>query len=343
MDVNTLNKNGAAHAFHLIGEPHGDVSPIAFWQIEQPGFFTTIQDGGRAGCQQYGMPVAGAMDLESYELGQRLVGNPQNLGALECTVMGPTFTVKEPCVVAFTGALMAPAVNDVPVAMNEAVRLQSGDVVSSSFSTSGVRMYIAVRGGFDVPVINGSVTTHVKSKLGGYGGERLQKGHVLVLGDERVRACGLNRAVIPGYTVPAGYETPMARRTKQSIRLVLGPQADRFTADSYNILTSAPYEITASSDRMGYRLAGAKLDHVNGADIISDGAVFGSIQVPADGQPIILMADRQTTGGYTKIATVITPDLPILAQMGPGEMIQFEIISVEAAQAVYKEYCAVLR
>ena len=135
----------------------------------------------------------------------------------------------------------------------------------------------------------------------------------------------------------------MARRTKQSIRLVLGPQADRFTADSYNILTSAPYEITASSDRMGYRLAGAKLDHVNGADIISDGAVFGSIQVPADGQSIILMADRQTTGGYTKIATVITPDLPILAQMGPGEMIQFEIISVEAAQAVYKEYCAVLR
>lgn len=338
MDVNTMNKNGAAHAFHLIGEPHGEVSPIAFWQIEQPGFFTTIQDGGRTGYQQYGMPVAGAMDLESYELGQRLVGNPMNLGALECTVMGPTFTVKEPCVVAFTGALMGPTVNDLPVAMNEAVRLQSGDVVSSSFSTSGVRMYIAVRGGFDVPVINDSVATHVKSKLGGYGGERLQKGHILVLGDERVRTYGLNRAALPNYILPTGYETPMARRPKQAIRLVLGPQADRFTEESYEIITSAPYEITAASDRMGYRLAGAKLNHLSGADIISDGAVFGSIQVPADGQPIILMADRQTTGGYTKIATVITPDLPILAQMGPGEMIQFEIVSVEEAQKIYQEY-----
>lgn len=340
---NTFTKNGAAHAFHLIGNPHSGVSPIAYWQIEQPGFFTTVQDGGRAGYQQYGMPVAGAMDLESYELGQRLVGNPMNLGALECTVMGPTFTVVEPCVVAFTGALMGPMVNDVPVAMNEAIRLQTGDVVSSTFSTNGVRMYIAVRGGFNVPVINGSVATHVKSKLGGYGGSRLQKGHVLILGDERIAATGLNRAVLPDYTVPLQYETPMARRAKQAIRIVLGPQADRFTEESYAIMTSEPYEITAASDRMGYRLVGAKLNHIDGADIISDGAVFGSIQVPADGQPIILMADRQTTGGYTKIATVITPDLPILAQMGPGETVKFEIVTVAEAQAIYKTYCAMWR
>ncbi|KAF1683111.1 biotin-dependent carboxyltransferase family protein [Veillonella sp. R32] len=330
--------NGAAHAYHLIGNPHSGVLPIALWQIEQAGFLTTIQDGGRRGYQQYGMPVAGAMDLESYELGQRLVGNPLQVGALECTVMGPTFTVQEPCVVAFTGALMHPTINDIPAPMNEALRLQTGDVVACQFATSGLRMYISVRGGLQVPIINDSVATHVKSKLGGYGGRRLQAGDVLVLGDERLQATHLNRWALPNYTVPATYEPPMVRRTKQAVRIVLGPQADRFTEDSFTTLTAEGYEITPASDRMGYRLAGQALTHISGADIISDGAVFGSIQVPADGQPIILMAERQTTGGYTKVATVITPDLPILAQMGPGEIIHFEIVTIEEAQAIYKAY-----
>ena len=348
--------------------------------FEDPGFFTTIQDAGRAGYQQYGMPVAGVMDSESYLLGQRLVGNvpadacrvvsqvapngkpstgadanangsvsvakkakPIGLGALECTFTPPTFTVTDgPCVVAFTGANMAPTVNGSAVPLNTPLRLQAGDTVSGSptdAATSGLRMYIAVRGGFDVALVNNSASTHTKAGIGGLEGRRLQGGDELVLGDKR-RPSGLDFGGLPALQVTPDYVAPYDKPL--TLRVVLGPQADRFTEEAAAILERQAYTITPSSDRMGYRLDGEPLPHTDGADIISDGAVFGSIQVPNNGQPIILMADRQTTGGYTKIATVITPDLPVIAQAGPGKAVHFKVISVEESHEIYKEYLKTL-
>lgn len=351
-------------------------------RFEDPGFFTTIQDAGRTGYQQYGMPVAGAMDSESYLLGQRLVGNvPYNaarinakapatntatdlvqganqpsanptsaittatttkalgLSALECTYTPPTFTVVEgPCVVAFTGANMAPTVNGAPVPLNTPIRLHEGDTVSGAPAdpaTAGLRLYIAVRGGFAVPTVNNSASTHTKAGIGGLEGRRLQAGDELTIGDSR-RPPNLDLGGLPALAVSETYQVPYQKPLL--LRVVLGPQADRFTEEAATILQRSSYTITPSSDRMGYRLEGEPLPHSNGADIISDGAVFGSIQVPHNGQPIILMADRQTTGGYTKIATVITPDLPRLAQAGPGKPITFTVISVAEAHRIYKDY-----
>lgn len=347
------------------------------FRFEDPGFFTTVQDIGRTHYQQYGMPVAGVMDSESYLLGQRLVGNvpyntsrvvtqtrplntsnasiatktgqptvtstvtekPIGLSALECTYTPPTFTVTEgPCVVAFTGANMAPTVNGIPVSLNTPIRLHEGDIVSGSptdAATAGLRLYIAVRGGFDVPLVNASTSTHTKAGIGGLKGRRLQAGDELTIGDKRCPIT-LDYGGLPALTVAKEYQFPYEKPLL--LRIVLGPQADSFTDEALTVLQQSRYTITPASDRMGYRLNGVPLAHKNGADIISDGAVFGSIQVPHNGQPIILMADRQTTGGYTKIATVITPDLPLIAQAGPGQTITFKIISVAEAHKIYKDY-----
>lgn len=297
------------------------------WRITMPGMLTTVQDAGRIGYQQYGMPVAGAMDGESYRLGQRLVGNDTDMGALECTVMGPSFISEGPAVITFTGADMSPAVNGTPVPMNTPLAVAPGDEVTTGFASYGVRMYIAVRGGVRVTPVNGSVATHGKSGIGGFKGRKLQKDDVLTVA---------RTVEVPQLHVDPDYEGPFNGTTP--IRVVLGPQHERFTKEARHTFFTSPYLITPTSDRMGYRLAGQALTHTDGADIISDGAVFGSIQVPSDGQPIILMADRQTTGGYTKIGTVITPDLPRLAQMPVETTIHFTEVTVEEAQALYREY-----
>ena len=251
----------------------------ALIRVDAPGMYTTIQDIGRIGFQQYGMPVAGPMDSESYLLGQALVGNKDPLGAVECTVLPPTLTVQGTCIVAFTGADMHPTINNVVVPRYIPFICHEGDIISGGFSQCGVRMYIAFSGGVDVPAINGSVSTHTKAKIGGFEGRSLQAGDQF------------------------------------------GIKA--FTRDEVNVCD---------------RLDGPVIEHIDSADIISDGAVFGSIQVPSDGNPIVLMADRQTTGGYTKIGTVITADLPRLSQLPVGDGIHFDIISVEEAQEIYRTY-----
>lgn len=302
----------------------------ALWYITIPGMLTTVQDSGRKGYQQYGMPVAGAMDAESYRLGQRLVGNVEMLGALECTVMGPSFRCEGTTVIAFTGADMEPKINGVAVPLNQAILVKDGDEVTTGLALTGVRMYIAVRGGIQVPTVNGSVATHCKSRIGGLEGRKLQKDDRLTVGSaETLENC---------FGVGESYISPVRRAGEGPIRVILGPQHARFTEEGRKTFFTAPYVITPTSDRMGYRLAGEALIHTSGADIISDGAVFGSIQVPSDGQPIILMADRQTTGGYTKIGTVITPDLPRLAQLPVESVIHFKEVSIEEAQQLYKEY-----
>lgn len=308
--------------------------------VKSSGFFTTVQDKGRIGFQEFGMPVAGAMDQDSYAVGQALVGNDTYLGALECTLLPPTLEVESHCIVAFTGADMNPTINGMPVPLYIPFLCRPGDEISGAYVTEGMRMYISFRGGIDVPIINDSVSTHTKARIGGYEGRHLMAGDtfyihcsfenlaeretfVLEKGD------GLSNTAIEPYTVDD---------FRHPIRIVLGPQHEAFTDTGIQTFAQEYYEITPQCDRMGIRLSGPVIEHVETADIISDGAVFGSIQVPADGQPIVLMADRQTTGGYTKIGTVISPDLPRLSQIPIGHALRFKIITVEEAQEQYRSY-----
>ena len=297
--------------------------------VDGPGMYTTIQDAGRVGYQQYGMPVAGPMDSESYLLGQALVGNKELLGALECTVLPPTLTVQGTCIVAFTGADMHPTINNIVVPRYIPFICHEGDIISGSFSQCGVRMYIAFSGGIDVPAINGSVSTHTKAKIGGLEGRPLQTGDqfgINAFTRDEVNVCDF----YDGHNL---FNIALYNRG-----VVLGEQAKYFTEKGIKTFGSKIYTLTVQCDRMGFRLDGPVIEHIDGADIISDGAVFGSIQVPSDGNPIVLMADRQTTGGYTKIGTVITADLPRLSQLPVGDGIHFDIISVEEAQAIYRTY-----
>ena len=307
--------------------------------VDTPGMYTTIQDIGRTGYQQYGMPVAGPMDSESYLLGQALVGNVEPVGALECTLLPPTLTVKGTCIVAFTGADMQPTINNVVVPRYIPFICHEGDVISGGFSQCGVRMYIAFSGGIDVPEINGSVSTHTKAKIGGLEGRPLQAGDEIGIKSftrETVHVCdyyGEGNNLFNTALYNRG-----GRECHEPLRVVLGDQAKHFTEKGIKTFSNNIYTLTVECDRMGFRLDGPVIEHVDSADIISDGAVFGSIQVPSNGHPIVLMADRQTTGGYTKIGTIITADLPRLSQLPVGDGINFNLVSIEEAQDIYRSY-----
>ena len=311
----------------------------ASFEVVAPGMMTTVQDGGRVGFQQYGMPVAGPMDGESYAIGQALVENTTPVGALECTVLSPTLKVKGTCIVAFTGADMRPTINNVEVPRYIPFVCHDGDVISGSFSQCGVRMYISFAGGIDVPEINGSVSTHTKAKIGGFHGRPLVAGDEVPLKDCKSQdkyICDFDRNINHLFNVALFNRG--GRECHEPLRVVLGSQAKCFTEEGIRNFSNELYTLTIQRDRMGFRLDGAIIEHVAGADIISDGAVFGSIQVPSDGHPIVLMADRQTTGGYTKIGTIITADLPRLSQLPVGDGITFDIVSVEEAQEIYRTY-----
>ena len=310
-------------------------------EILQPGLFTTVQDAGRTGYQQYGMPVAGPMDIESYLLGQALVGNRTNVGSLEGTVLPPTLQVHGECIVAFTGANMNPTINGVQVSRYIPYICQDGDVISGSVTECGMRMYISFCGGIDVPAINGSVSTHTKAYIGGYEGRSLQRGDQLSLHDfvrGALTQCDITDTANRLFN--SALYNRGGRYCHEPFRVVLGEQAKHFTKEGIKTFVNSSYVLTDQCDRMGFRLEGPEIAHVKGADIISDGAVFGSIQVPSNGKPIILMADRQTTGGYTKIGAVISADLPRLSQLPVGDEIQFELVSIDVAQKIYRSYMA---
>lgn len=307
----------------------------------QPGFFTTIQDAGRTGYQQYGMPVAGPMDIESYLLGQALVGNRETKGALECTVLPPTIEVSGECIVAFTGANMKPTINGVEVSRYIPYICNAGDILSGSVTECGMRMYISFSGGIDVPLINGSVSTHTKACIGGCEGRAIQKDDQLTLHPftrEALTICEASNTTCR--LCNSALYNRGGRYCHEPFRVVLGEQAKRFTKQGIKTFVNLQYKLTEQCDRMGFRLEGPQIEHTSGADIISDGAVFGSIQVPSNGKPIILMADRQTTGGYTKIGTIISADLPRLSQLPVGDIVQFELVSIEVAQKLYRSYMA---
>jgi KipI family sensor histidine kinase inhibitor len=287
------------------------------------GLLTTVQDLGRTGSQRYGVPVAGAMDRWALCAANRLTGNADTMAGLEITLAGPAIRFDVDAVVAVTGADLRPEVDGRPIAMWQSHRVRAGCLLRFAAASSGLRAYLAVAGGVDVPVVLGSRSTFTRSGIGGHLGRALQAGDRVPIGRPAPVAADVVRRFRPNVR-PAGDRA-------RELRVVLGPQDDAFTPDGIATFLSASYTVTPQSDRVGCRLAGPRVTHRSGADIVSDGTVFGAVQVTGDGVPIILMADCGTTGGYTKIATVISADLGLVAQAAPGDTVRF--LSVDLAQA----------
>jgi len=304
---------------------------MSFIKVIKPGFFTTIQDRGRYGFQKWGIPVAGAMDEYALRLANLLVGNNQEEGCLEITLLGPTLQFNMEGLIALTGADLGAKLNGTDCPLYEAIWVKKGDILEFTGVKSGCRAYLAVSGGFDIPEVLGSKSTYVRGKFGGFKGRPLQAG-------DQIPVAGPSGSweKLRGLQIPVEFRTGFTNQI--NLRVVLGPQSDSFTKSGIDTFLNSTYKVTNEADRMGYRLEGPKIEHKSGADIISDGIPLGAVQVPGHGFPIVMMADRQPTGGYTKLATVITPDLNKLAQAKPGDSISFQAVSLEKAHQIYREY-----
>ena len=289
--------------------------------VLNPGLLTTVQDMGRTGYQQFGVPVSGAVDPRSAAVANILAGNAEGEAVLECTVMGPQLRFDEPAVIAITGADLGPTVDGVPVENYRAIHLAAGQTLRFTGPKCGCRAFIAVAGGLDVPEVMGSRSTYMKAKIGGLQGRKLEKEDEL-----KLRAPGTEpkhletRSIAPEFHARATY----------TLRVVLGPQDDAFTDEGIATFLSGVYSVTAEFDRMGCRMEGPEI-------------AFGAIQVPASGQPIIMLSDRQTTGGYTKIANVISADFRVLGQLKSGDKVRFEKVSLSTAQEALLAQRASLR
>jgi antagonist of KipI len=281
---------------------------------------TTIQDLGRWGHQAAGVPVAGPMDVYSHRLANQLVGNSENAAALEITLIGPELIAHGDLLCAITGAEFAVLVGGHPVHHTSAFRVAAGATIRFGERRAGTRATLAVRGGIAVPPVFGSRATSVMSRMGPYSGRPLTVGDVLPVGEER-RFDDAASSVYP-MSMPRG---------GARLRVMAGPHEAMFTASTHETFFSSRYTVTQNSNRMGYQLSGPRLQHADAADILSEATPFGSIQVPGSGQPILLMADRQTTGGYPKIATVISADLSLAGQLAPGDWVEFVSCSRTAA------------
>lgn len=297
------------------------------FKVIDAGFMTTVQDLGRYGYQQYGVSVSGAMDHIAAKLANILVGNDENEGLLEVTMIGPKIEFLDAAVIAVTGGDMQPEINGISINLNKSIAVNKGDILAFKGLKKGLRSLIAFAGGIDVSIVMGSKSTFLKAQIGGYEGRALKAGDIIKTGT--------------GYNVVSGREIEENfydyGSGKVELRVVMGPQDDAFTDEGIETFLNSEFHVTNNCDRMGYTLEGVNIQHKDGADIISDGISIGAIQVPSNGHLIIMMADRQTTGGYTKIANVITADLPKVAQAKPGDVIVFRKSSLEEAHMLIKD------
>ncbi len=299
-------------------------------KILSPGLHTTVQDLGRFGYQNIGVPVSGALDGFSLRLANALVGNPQGMAAVEILVSGPTVEIAADsarlALVGTGASLGIRRENPRVVAAGQSLTVQRGDIVQIAPGRQSACCYLAVEGGIAVPRVLGSASTYVRAALGGLNGRALQRDDVVPLAISFASERTQLRA-------PATSATP----ADHSIRIVLGPQQKYFGKEALTILLDAEFRVSNDTDRMGMRLDGPVLRHRRGWDIVSDAIVTGSIQVPGSGQPIVLLADHQTTGGYPKIATVISADLPRLGRCRPGDLLRFVSVEPEAAEEMCRE------
>jgi len=292
--------------------------------VKNPGMLTTVQDMGRLGLGKFGIPVSGVMDWFSYRTANLLVGNKATDAVLEITLTGLTLKVLRPVKASITGGDMGPVIDGKPVPMWRTIILSPGETIFLKTVHRGVRSYLAVEGGFAVPKILNSRSTHSLALFG----SPLAKDEIL-------------KTMLPDSLTPLRYvpEECIPSYPKEiSVRVILGPQDNYFTRRGIKTFLSKSYIINNNSTRHAYRTQGPVVEHLTGTDIISDAILPGSIQIPGDGQPIIMMADAQTTGGYPKIACVISPDIDTLSQVLPGQRIRFKSVSIEKAHEIHVSY-----
>jgi antagonist of KipI len=286
---------------------------------------TTVQDLGRAGYQGLGVPVSGPMDSYSHRIANEVLGNDPRAAALEVTLLGPELLAEGDLTCAIAGAEIDTTVDGRPAPRHQPFEVRSGARIRFGARGKGTRITLAVQGGFDVPLTLGSRATHLVSRMGPFGGRSLRAGDVLPVGPPGPARATLHAKPLD---LPDG---------GAALRVLPAVHRERFTDDAWGLLIRARFTVSPQSNRMGYRLDGPALGHTGPADILSEAMPLGAIQVPASGQPILLMAERQTTGGYATIANVITADLPIAGQLAPGDWISFTPITHLEALAALRD------
>jgi antagonist of KipI len=294
---------------------------LGTFEVLQPGLLTTVQDMGRYGYQQYGVSVAGAMDTYSLRIANLLVGNQENEACLEITLMGLRLAVLADSVISVTGGDLNARLDSESLPLWQAVHVKHGQVISFLSAKKGCRSYLAVSGGLEVPQVMGSRATCLKSHDGGYKGRALEKGDLLGVGpsNKTELVISLPPEYIPAYS------------SEVTVRTTYGPQINSFTEKGVSSFYNSEYSVSPDSNRVAYRLKGPAIEYRGTTDIISEGIPPGAIQVPGDGLPIILLAERPTTGGYAKLATVISADIPFLAQTRPGDKVRFQQVTLAEA------------
>ena len=302
----------------------------AVFEVLEPGVLTTVQDLGRYGFSQFGVPPSGALDSFSARVGNLLVGNREEEACLEITVMGLKLKTLAELVIAITGGDLFPTLNGEPVEIWSTHVLVEEDVIAFKSIRKGCRSYLAINGGFEVPRIMESRSTYLSGKFGGLEGRPLRRGDILYARDILLPLGRL------GIRFPGDWIPPLEKEVL--LKVIPGPQDHHFTEEGFKTFYSASYQVTPQCDRMGVRLDGPGIERRPDVEesIISEGLTSGAIQVPGDGKPMIILTEL-VTGGYTKIATVISTDIPKVAQMKPGDRARFEPISIERAHALLKK------
>ncbi|HSJ36817.1 MAG TPA: biotin-dependent carboxyltransferase family protein [Planococcus sp. (in: firmicutes)] len=297
--------------------------------IRKGGMQTTVQDLGRSGFQKYGVVAAGAMDPYALRMANLLVGNEENAATLEMALTGPEVRFEEDALISICGADLSPQIAGKTVGLWRPLGVQKGQILTFGTPRRGSRAYLAVAGGISVPEVMGSRSTYLRAALGGFDGRALKSGDHLVVGaaTKGTNLVGEGQS----WFMPSPYYS-----SKPEIRVTAGRQFNSFSEESQERFFSEPFTVSSQSDRMGYRLDGPHLALAEKQEMLSEAVAFGSIQVPPDGNPIILMADRQTAGGYPKIAEAITVDLPLISQLKPGDRLRFTLVSVEEAQRLLR-------
>ncbi|MCM0006645.1 MULTISPECIES: biotin-dependent carboxyltransferase family protein [Bacillus cereus group] len=310
-------------------------------EVLHAGMFTTVQDLGRSHYQQYGVPVGGAMDQSALRMINMLVGNEENEAALEMTIMGPKLLIKKTTLLAIGGADMEPLLNGERIPLWRPILAEEGSMLCFGKVKSGCRTYVTFAGGIHIDHTMGSKSTYIRAVIGGMEGRMLKKGDYFQIGvqpemanrfvqdlqkDERIKTkWAISNSILPKY------------KKHPKLRVIADFEYNQFTEESRKAFFTKEYKVSNYADRMGYRVEGEVLNRVEEKEILSSPVTFGTIQVPNGGQPIILMADRQTTGGYPRMGNIISVDLPLIAQLKPGDYVSFENITLEEAEQLYIE------
>lgn len=293
-----------------------------------PGFLTTVQDLGRYGYGELGVSPSGAADAVSLRMGNRLVGNDEGAPALEMTLAGGSFAFELDAMVALTGSDFGPALGNRPIPMWESLTVRAGEILRMGGTREGARCYLCVRGGIDVPLVLGSASTHLLTGIGGVSGRALRKGDGLGVGRRFESRPNATRVA------PASVRE-LFRRDR--VRVTSGPQSDWFDDPARSAFHGSVYRVTEESDRMGLRLEGTRIEPTHPGDLVTEGVALGAIQVPPHGHPIVLFVEHQTTGGYPKIANVISADLHLVGQLRPRDALRFEQVGLDRALALLCE------